>query len=228
VSAAFDGYAEDYDAALARGVSVSGEDKDFFARGRIAWLANRLREIDERPTTLLDFGCGTGSAAPLFVEQLGVDRVLGVDESTKALDLARSAYGSDRVRFMNVIDYHPSGDVDIAFCNGVFHHIPPGSRPAALAVVRTALRPRGLFAFCENNPWNPGTRYVMSRIPFDRDAVTLSVIEARRLLRANGFHILQTDFLFIFPSLLRACRPIERYLSRAPFGAQYSILCRRM
>ena len=32
----FDKYADDYDAALAEGLSVSGEDKDYFARGRVA------------------------------------------------------------------------------------------------------------------------------------------------------------------------------------------------
>ena len=38
----FDVYAEDYDAALSQGLSVSGEDKDYFAQGRIAWLARSL------------------------------------------------------------------------------------------------------------------------------------------------------------------------------------------
>jgi hypothetical protein len=31
----FDAYAEDYDVALARGISVSGERKDYFAQRRI-------------------------------------------------------------------------------------------------------------------------------------------------------------------------------------------------
>jgi hypothetical protein len=31
----FDVYAGDYDAALNKGISVSGEDKEFFARGRL-------------------------------------------------------------------------------------------------------------------------------------------------------------------------------------------------
>ena len=33
---AFDEYADGYDAALTQGLSVSGEDKHYFARGRIA------------------------------------------------------------------------------------------------------------------------------------------------------------------------------------------------
>lgn len=35
----FDQYAAEYDAALARGLSLPGEDKSYFAEGRIAWLA---------------------------------------------------------------------------------------------------------------------------------------------------------------------------------------------
>jgi hypothetical protein len=31
----FDAYAATYDAALAQGISISGEDKNYFARGRI-------------------------------------------------------------------------------------------------------------------------------------------------------------------------------------------------
>jgi len=54
-----------------------------------------------------------------------------------------------------------------------------------------ALKPGGLFAFWENNPWNPGTRIVMSRIPFDRDAEIISPPAAKRLLRRAGFSILE-------------------------------------
>ena len=99
--------------------------------------------------------------------------------------------------------------------------------PHAIDYVLRSLRPGGLFAFWENNPWNPGTRYVMSRIPFDRDAITLSSPEARHLLRLGGFEILRTDFLFIFPRILDWCRWVEPLCSRLPLGAQYQVLCRK-
>jgi hypothetical protein len=63
-NAEFDEYAETYDSALARGLSVSGEDKKYFARGRIEWLRDCLQRLQEQPKTLMDFGCGTGSATP--------------------------------------------------------------------------------------------------------------------------------------------------------------------
>lgn len=224
---AFDSYAEDYDAALARGVSVSGEDKDFFAHGRIAWLERCLQQLGQRPRSVLDFGCGTGGAAPIFVKTIGTSRVIGVDPSAKSIERAAATHVGPGIRFATTKDYRPSGEIDLAFCNGVFHHIPPATRAGALEYVHGSLGRDGLFAFWENNPWNPGTRYVMSRIPFDRDAQTLSVIEAKRMLSANGFEVLRADFLFIFPRPLRIFRPMEPYVSKLPLGSQYQVLCRK-
>jgi SAM-dependent methyltransferase len=225
--AEFDEYAAEYDAALARGLSVTGEDRDYFARGRIDWLANCLRELGEQPASAIDFGCGTGGAAPFLFDLIGVESICGVDSSSRSLDVARRTHGSRQAQFSLLTDYEPDGRMDIAFCNGVFHHIPPNERANAVDYVYRCLRPGGLFSFWENNPWNPGTRYVMSRIPFDRDAITLNLPEARRLLGARGFAIERTDFLFIFPRALRWFRGIEPYISRWPFGAQYQVLGRK-
>ena len=41
----FDAYAADYDAALAQGLAVSGEEKLYFAHGRLAWLAACLQQL---------------------------------------------------------------------------------------------------------------------------------------------------------------------------------------
>jgi SAM-dependent methyltransferase len=225
--APFDVYAGDYDAALAEGLSLSGEDKYYFARGRINFLRQRLIPLNHTVRSVLDFGCGTGTSAPLLLEIPGVESVLGVDLSAKSIEIARQSYGTDRVRFEVLNQITLADNFDLAFCNGVFHHIPLSQRAGALQSIARALRPGGLFAFWENNPWNPGTRYVMSRIPFDRDAITLAPPEAARLLRDNGFAVLRADFLFIFPKVLRWFRVIEPFLSRLPFGAQYQVLCQK-
>ena len=70
---AFDVYAADYDVALARGLSVSGEDKSYFARGRIAWLRDCLQQIPGPLHTVMDYGCGTGSTSEFFFDVLGVE-----------------------------------------------------------------------------------------------------------------------------------------------------------
>jgi SAM-dependent methyltransferase len=149
-----------------------------------------------------------------------------VDTSTKSLALARQSL-SARAQFFLNSDFKPNQNIDLAYCNGVFHHILPGRRAAELDYIAASLRPGGLLAFWENNPWNPGTRYVMSQIPFDRDAIMLTPNEAKILLRDSGFEILRTDFLFIFPRFLRFFRSLEAWFSAIPVGGQYQILCRR-
>ena len=105
--------------------------------------------------------------------------------------------------------------------------IPEADRVTAISFVHEALRPGGFFALWENNPWNPGTRYVMHRNEFDKDATMLAPPKARHLLLAGGFEVVSTDFLFIFPKALRWLRGIEPAVSRLPFGGQYQILCRK-
>jgi hypothetical protein len=67
----------------------------------------------------------------------------------------------------------------------------------------------------------------MKRCPFDRDAQTLSPPQAHALLRTAGFEVVRTDFLFLFPSVLKALRFIEPHVARWPLGAQYQVLCRK-
>lgn len=226
-TADFDAFAESYDRELEAGLAITGENKLYFARGRLQWLSRRLGELGSRPEAVLDFGCGDGVSAPFIFELLGAKSLLGVDVSDGLLGIARSRHGSATTRFLRRDQVQPHGRHDLAFCNGVLHHIQPEERPQALEYVHRSLRPGGLFALWENNPWNPGTRYIMSRVSFDRDAITLPPPEARRLLRSAGFEVLHTDFLFIFPRPLRGLRPLEPMLAGLPLGGQYQVLCRR-
>jgi len=84
------------------------------------------------------------------------------------------APGSSRARFLRYYECQPEERVDLVICNGVFHHIPLQQRRDAVAFAFHSLRRGGVFAFWENNPWNPGTRLAMRRIPFDRDAIMIS------------------------------------------------------
>jgi len=223
----FDDYAESYDAALDRGISLSGEDKTYFARRRLEWLRYCLQGLTGCPRRVMDYGCGSGSATPFFFDVLGASFVLGIDASAKSIGIAERQYGSDRVEFQSLNRFQPNGTLDLVYCNGVFHHIPPRERASAVDCICSSLLPGGIFALWENNPWNPGTRLVMSRIPFDRDAITLTAREARDLLRAGCLEVLRTDYLFIFPRPLNRLRGVEPLLSSFPFGAQYQILCRK-
>jgi trans-aconitate methyltransferase len=224
--AKFDVYAHRYEQALNHGLALSGESRTFFAEGRVRFLARCLRRVGFKPREVLDYGCGDGGSARLVLAELGAESLIGVDTSAMSVEVARASAIAG-AHFESVVDFKPVGRSDLAYCNGIFHHIPLEQRPAVLARVHAALRPGGLFALWENNPWNPGTRLVMRRIPFDRDAVPLSAGTAKRMLTAAGFEVMRTDFLFIFPKALRWLRPLERPLRKAPLGAQYQVLSRR-
>jgi SAM-dependent methyltransferase len=175
----------------------------------------------------MDFGCGTGTSIPFLLNEFGPDLLLGVDPSVGSLAIAERVHGGACIRFASQIGEAAARQIDLVFCNGVFHHIPLTARSEAVNTIYSALRPGGLFALWENNPWNPGTRFIMSRIPFDRDAITLSPLAARRFLRGAGFDIVSTDFLFFFPRRLSWLRRWEPRLTRLPLGGQYQILCRK-
>jgi SAM-dependent methyltransferase len=225
--APFDVYARGYDTALNQGLALAGESKEYFAAARVQWLADRLAELHATPARVLDFGCGTGGTCPALLETLGAQSVVGVDPSPDMVAVARREHDHSRLRFSTVDEMAADGTFDLVYCNGVFHHIAPADRLETLARIHASLARGGYFAFWENNPWNPGTRLVMSRIPFDRGAVLVSPPHARALLRQSGFRVLRTDFLFLFPRQLAFLRFLERCIVSIPAGAQYQVLCQR-
>jgi SAM-dependent methyltransferase len=223
----FDQFAGNYDAALQQGLAVSGESKEYFAAGRVNFLRKHLTKHGFTPNRVLDYGCGTGTSVPLLHELPGVSFVQGIDISPESIKEAATQYSHAQRAFCTLAEFNPLGNFDLAFCNGVFHHIPLDQRAGAVKMVFDALRPGGMFCYWENNPWNPATRYVMSRIPFDRDAITLTPPESRELLKAGGFEALSTHFLFIFPKMLSWFRPMEQWIAGWPVGTQYQVLCRK-
>ena len=214
----------EYREMLDRGIRLSGESQEFFIRGRVVSLQARL-PVEFAVRRVLDFGCGIGAGTAYLAEAFPNAAIVGVDTSGNALDYARDQFGSRRVSFRVLEELERESAFDLCHVNGVFHHIEPASRAGAIASIRGALRPGGRLALFENNPWNPGTRMVMSRIPFDRDAITLSPPEARRLVRAGGFTGPAASWsLFYFPRPLAFLRFTEGALSHLPLGAQYCIL----
>jgi len=218
--------ADEYEAMLQQGTRLSGDDRHFFVRGRIRDLVEHLPPAFT-PGRILDFGCGLGDASRHLAEVFPEAEVVGVDAAAGALSWAREHHAGARVSFATVERLPEQGVFDLCYVNGVLHHVAPGRRPAVVHAIRKALRPNGLLALFENNPWNLGARMVMSRIPFDRDAVPLSPRVTRRLLAACYLHCLSCRSLFYFPRPLAFLRPLERPLARVPLGAQYWLLAAR-
>ncbi|MBI5200697.1 MAG: class I SAM-dependent methyltransferase [Elusimicrobia bacterium] len=210
----------EYDEMLQKGLALSGESKEFFVAGRLADLKGHLPD-GFAVNKILDFGCGMGGTTRALAEAFPGAQVVGADTAENALAHARENTKDPKVSF-TTLDKIGTG-FDLAYVNGVFHHIELEKRPQAATLIQKALRPGGRFAFFENNPWNPGTRLIMSRIPFDRDAVPIPPDEGRELLFGAGFALEPTRYLFFFPRILAYFRVFEHLLKEVPMGAQYHI-----
>lgn len=224
-----------YDGALARALSVSGESKEFFARGRIDATRAFLDEagaldpvLGNAAPRVLDFGCGIGDSAPMLRDILGARDVVGVDPSDASITHGAQLHAKEaRVTLVTSSAFVPDASFDVCYTNGVFHHIPIGERAAAAYVIRNALKPGGRVFLWENHAGNPGTRLVMARCEFDDDAMPVWPHRARRILANAGFEVERTEYRFVFPRALSFLRPLEKRLLRLPIGAQYVVVARK-
>ncbi len=222
--AEFDAFAATYRETLDRAISVSGEDATYFAQSRVQWLQAVLASRSIACHSILDFGCGTGMGVSFLKQGFDAAEVTGVDVSRKSLQIAAQQHSESNIQFVHADQYVPRGDRDLVFSSGVLHHIAVDERAKWMAVIAGSLRPGGMCAIWENNPWSLPARYCMRVNPFDRDAVMLSASTTRRLCRAAGLRVLSTHYRFIFPRVLSALRPMEKHFERLPIGAQYVVL----
>ena len=158
-----------------------------------------------------------------LLEAFNPKKLIAVDVSEKSLSILKKSHQNKQLITKSIPILEPESNCDLCYCNGVFHHIPPKDREHALKIIYDSLRKGGHFYFWENNPWNPATHFVMSRIPFDRNAVKVFPHQAKNLLQRVGFNIKSIHYMFIFPRVLKILRPIERVTLKLPFGCQYLV-----
>ena len=222
----FDKSARRYEALFKPWLRIAGSSREYFARSRLKWLSHLLSEQAITPRRVMDFGCGTGMSLPLLVDILHAKQVIGLDTSEESLAVARESVGSRPVELVTPAKYLPQQDLDLVFCNGVFHHIPVVERSAAVDYVYRCLRPGGIFAMWENNPWNPMQSFAMKHSEIDINAIPLPPPESHRLV-ASEFSVIRTDYLFFLPGYFSWFHPMEKWLIKVPLGAQYQVLARR-
>jgi SAM-dependent methyltransferase len=223
----FDKFARDYEALFKPWLKIAGASREYFARSRLNWLSYLLHEQEIAPRRVMDFGCGTGMSLPLLADILDAEHVIGLDTSEESLAVARKSVGSRSVQLATPAQYLPQQDLDLVFCNGVFHHIPVAERPAAVDYIYRCLRPGGMFALWENNPWNPIHAFAMKHSEIDKNAIPLPPPESRRLVVSERFGAIRTDYLFFFPGYFSWLHPLEKWLIKVPLGAQYQVLARK-
>ena len=220
---------EEYESMLNKGISLSGENMSFFINGRLKAVLSHLSSLDKKVNRVLDFGCGLGFATRQLADAFPGASIVGVDTSEGALASARRNNGGECIKYLTLSEFEADVEsYDLCYVNGVFHHIPIQERESAIKLIANHLAPQGLLYLFENNPWNPGARLVMSRIPFDRDAIMLSVLETERLAASADLVPLERSSLFFFPKVLSVFRPLEFLLSPTLLGAQYFVVSQKL
>lgn len=217
MDAKFDSYAKTYNDLHAETVKTMGDDPDYFAGYKIAYL----REKEPDGQAIFDFGCGVGNCLKHLVEEFPRSMIYGADISADSVELARQAAPGV---ILGVIDGSlpvQRHSMDAAIAVGVFHHIPPEERQGWVEQLRIALKPGGRLYFFEHNPLNPVTRKVVRECPFDDDAILLPHQESEKRMADAGFTDIRTEYVMFFPKALGVFRPFERYLRWLPIGAQY-------
>jgi trans-aconitate methyltransferase len=224
----FDQVSANYEKVLSRGISLSGENSNYFASKRVEHMAKLHSGIHAKSETIMDYGCGTGGSVAYLLDAFSPKNLIAVDVSEKSLDILKARYNTHQVIAKSLLSFKPDSNCDLCFCNGVFHHILPKHRQYAAKIIYDSLQPGGYFYFWENNPWNPATHWVMSRIPFDRNAKKIFPQQAVKLLQKVGFKVKLINYLFIFPKFLCLLRPMEKIFRRFPLGCQYLVLSQKI
>jgi SAM-dependent methyltransferase len=225
----FDDYAEAYRDHVARALPLGVGEVDAFARVKVWHLIRAIDSVfpGHREVQILDAGCGIGLTDRYL--KATYPNITGFDVSPKSLELATQANPELSYRC------EPSGQLpfedsrfDVVFAICVVHHVPPVDWLSFFRQLHRVVKPGGLLAIYEHNPWNPATQWVVSRCEFDRDAVLLSSSKCRELAKEAGFCTPRTSNLLFLPLESPLwCLWERRLFCRVPIGAQYEFTARK-
>lgn len=214
----FDPYARSYDEVLGAALGTGGE-VERFAGYKVDELAHHLR--GSRVRRVLDFGCGVGRSLPFLAAAFPQAEVWGFDPSAESAASARQrAPGARVVSGWRDVE---EASFDCVLAANVLHHVPPDAREAELARCRTLLAPGGSLFVFEHNPFNPLTRRVFERCPFDRDAEMIRPEVLVDLGGRAGLVLRRRGYTLFLPFRGRAVAALHRALGWLPLGAQYYV-----
>jgi SAM-dependent methyltransferase len=230
--AEFDAFAANYSGGMDNPVkALLGKSSDDFLQVKLDWLLRRSPAFVKAQAgyEVLDYGCGTASMLRLIADR-GIRATLsGSDVSQAMLDegTARWPVRLGRVPNLKLQDSAatPFADAqfDLIIVSAVLHHVDLADRNAVYAELLRLLKPNGELVVFEHNPWNPVTRYVVTRSPIDENAILLPPPEVRSGLKRAGFVRVDTRFLMFLPPRLSFSSPVDELLGFLPLGAQYAV-----
>jgi len=218
----FDHFAKSYKEILNASIWMSGEDDAYFDLNKINCIKRWIRRA-EGASMILDFGCGIGKLTRLMAQAYPQANVCGYDVSAESIKLARKKWGNlKNLVFKSRLEQ--AGIYDLISVANVFHHIKRDERRKTLIQLGTLLRPDGMIAVFEHNPFNPLTLYTVKNCPFDAEAELIYLHQFKKLAFQCGLRVQRKKYTIFFPGFLKFFRRIEPHLGFLPIGAQYMII----
>jgi len=217
----FDQYADTYNNLHRESTRIAGEDPDYFAAYKVAFLSDHLRKSANPSEDILDFGCGVGNCLTHLVRTFPESRIHGLDVSGASINAARDSFPTVNLGVIEGSLPLDDNSIDVAIAVGVYHHMPPAERQKWTDELHRVIRSGGGLYIFEHNPLNPITQKIVRDCPFDDDAILLPRRESIGLMRTSGFKDISVDYVMFFPRALSVLRPVEGLLASIPFGAQY-------
>jgi ubiquinone/menaquinone biosynthesis C-methylase UbiE len=222
----FDSYDDSYQTIVQDAINFSGMSHDYATQIKAELIVDtaikRFGSLEGR--SILDVGCGIGLTDVYLQDQAW--HITGADVSPRSVEQARLR--NPNVNYVVGSEGRlPFDDesFDLCFTICVMHHVPPENWTTFLREMRRVLKPGGLALVLEHNPFNPLTRLVVSRIPFDANAVLLSERMLRKQMINAQLKPVSCRY-FLFTPWARMKR-LERGISRLPLGAQYMLTAER-
>lgn len=229
IPAEFDDVVAAYQTLHQNNIALSGETPEYFSKYKVRILSDDCVRHKLIPHAILDFGSGIGSSIPHFKSNFNEADLVCIDISQRSLDLGEARFpGVARSVKLEGSRLSPKDHTfDVAFSACVFHHIPHEQHVDWLGELYRVTRPGGLLSVFEHNPFNPLTQLAVNTCPFDANARLIRSGQLMKRCRAAGWSRPRVRFHVFFPRIMASLRPAERWLTRVPLGAQYSLIAVR-
>ena len=228
--AEFDQFADEYHNLHQENIKITGENTEYFTEYKIFDLKRVAKIVGVNVNNILDFGAGVGNNFPFLAKHFPRACLFGTDVSNKSLGIAKERF--EGVGEFSLFDGktlpYPEGKFDLALATCVFHHIPEEKHIQLIQEVSRSLRSGGAFMIYEHNPFNPLTRHAVNTCSFDENAVLLKRVQVAKLFVKAGMEVVMQEYRVFFPAFLKLLRPLEKYLTWLPLGAQHFVVGKKL